>query len=265
MDKKTVLVIGAHMDDCEIGAGGLIAKAVKQGHRVVLVNVASDYSSWRTTQGREKEVRERILKKAEEIGVEKRFLGYGYQQVPRTLDAIKKIAEVAIDVQPDLTLFHNRYEPSPSDHSTVGYIAERAVRDATRVLDTYVPFSQEMYAYEVYPRNFDFVPDTFINITDVIAEVAQWPNYFDEIYAGDIHQKKDPNMKSTHGLTGPRTEIRSEVLGEEPVPLWPHGELKLYTAAFRGLQCGARFAEAYMSLDKRVLGSGLLQQIAQIR
>ena len=37
------------MDDCEIGAGGLIAKATKKGHRVVLVNVASDYSTWRTT------------------------------------------------------------------------------------------------------------------------------------------------------------------------------------------------------------------------
>ena len=28
MGKKTILAIGAHVDDCEIGAGGLIAKAV---------------------------------------------------------------------------------------------------------------------------------------------------------------------------------------------------------------------------------------------
>ena len=45
MDKKTILVVGAHMDDCEIGAGGLIIKAVRKGHRVVLVNVATDYST----------------------------------------------------------------------------------------------------------------------------------------------------------------------------------------------------------------------------
>ncbi|MBA7528565.1 hypothetical protein ES705_20752 [subsurface metagenome] len=57
MDKKTILVIGAHMDDCEIGAGGLIVKAVKKGHRIVLVNVASDYSTWSVTKGREKEVK----------------------------------------------------------------------------------------------------------------------------------------------------------------------------------------------------------------
>ena len=254
MDRKTVLVIGAHMDDCEVGAGGLIAKAVKKGHRVVLVNVASDYASWRTTQGRETEVRERVLKKAAEIGVEKRFIGYGYQQVPRTLEAIKKLAEVVIDVQPDLTLFHNRYEPAPSDHATVGYIAERAVRDATRLLNTYVPFSQEMYTYEVYPRISQFQPDTFVDITDVIGEVAQWPNYFDEIYAGTIHDPRpDP---------GPRARMWLDVWGDEPIPLRTHGEMKLVTAAFRGWQCGARFAEAYMSPDKRPVARGLLQQIA---
>ena len=51
--------------------------------------------------------------------------------------------------------------------------------------------------------------------------------------------------------------------------LWPrnttlrtHGEMKLVTAAFRGWQRGARFAEAYMSLDKRPVSRGLLQQIA---
>jgi len=248
MNEKTILVIGAHMDDCEIGAGGLIAKAVKRGHRVVLVNVASDYSSWKTTHGREKEVRERVLKKAAEIGVEKRFLGYGYQQVPRDIPTIKKLAEVVIDVRPDLTLFHNPYERAPSDHATVAYIAERAVRDATRMLDTYVDFSQEMYAYEVYPRVSAFPafqPDVFIDITDVIAEVAQWPNYFDEIY----------------GQTTPRATIRLDIHPDEEIPLLTHGHMKMTTAAWRGYQSGTRYAEAYMSLDKRAAGKSLLPKL----
>ena len=62
------------MDDCEVSAGGLIIKAVNKGHRVVLVNCASDYSTWCVTKGREKDVREKILRKAKEMGVEKRFL-----------------------------------------------------------------------------------------------------------------------------------------------------------------------------------------------
>lgn len=255
MEHKTILGIGAHMDDCEIGAGGLIAKAVKKGHRVVLVNCASDYSTWICTQGREEEVKERVLQKAAEIGVEKRFLGYGYQQVPRDLSAIKKLAEVVIDVRPDITVFHNRFEPSPSDHATVGFIAERAVRDATRLLDTYVDFSQEMYAYEVYPRISQFRPDTFIDITDVIAQVAQWPNHFDEIYAG--------NLSNPQPHAGPRAHIRLDFHGEEDIPLWTHGDMKLSTAAFRGWQCGARYAEAYMALDNRVIGRRLLQEVAE--
>ncbi|MEW6357641.1 MAG: PIG-L deacetylase family protein [Planctomycetota bacterium] len=256
MDKKTILVIGAHMDDCEIGAGGLIAKAVKAGHRVVLVNVASDYSTWQTTQGREKEIRERLLKMAEEIGVEKRFLGYGYQAVPRDLDAIKRLAEVVLDVRPDITVFHNPYEPSPSDHATVGYIAERAVRDATRLLNRYPVFSQEMYCYEVYPRISLFQPDVFIDISDVIAEVVQWPAVADRIYAESPHSKQPISSWIRATVKLPPDE-------KTEIPLWVHGHMKYCTAAFRGCQCGARFAEAYMSLDKRPLGWGLLQQIAR--
>ena len=39
-----------------LGQGGLIIKAVRKGHRVVLVNVATDYSTWCVTKGREKEI-----------------------------------------------------------------------------------------------------------------------------------------------------------------------------------------------------------------
>lgn len=254
MERKTVLVIGAHMDDCEIGAGGLIIKAVKRGHRVVLVNVASDYSTWIVTKGREEEIRRRVSKKAEEMGVEKRFVGYGYQAVPMDIEATKRLAEVVLDVRPDLTLFHNRYDASPSDHGTVGYIAEHAVRDATRLLDRYVSFSQEMYAFEIYPRISQFQPDVFIDISDVIDKVAQLPNYFDQIYAGYPPDRKTP--------AGPRAKVWLDY-HEEEIPLYTHGDMKLVTAGFRGWQCGVRYAEAYMCLDKGVVGKRLLPKIVE--
>ena len=157
-------------------------------------------------------------------------------------------------MRPDLTLFHNRYEPSPSDHATVGYIAERAVRDATRILDRYVSFSQEMYAFEVYPHISQFQPDVFIDISDVIAEVAQVPNYFDQIHAGYPPDRKTP--------VGPRAKIWLDHR-EGEIPLYTHGDMKLVTAGFRGWQCGCRYAEAYMCLDKKVIGRRLLQRIVE--
>lgn len=36
--RETILVIGAHPDDCEIGAGGTIAAYVQRGHRAIVVN-----------------------------------------------------------------------------------------------------------------------------------------------------------------------------------------------------------------------------------
>jgi len=39
--------------------------------------------------------------------------------------------------------------------------------------------------------------------------------------------------------------------------------MKLATAAFRGWQCGARYAEPYMAVGKRTIGTRLLRQIAR--
>ena len=260
MDKKTILVIGAHMDDCEIGAGGLIIKAVRKGHRVVLVNVASDYSTWCVTKGREKEVREKILKKAKEMGVEKRFIGYGYQNVPNNLEAIRKIAEVIVDVKPNIVLAHYRFETSPSDHGVVGTIAEYAVRSADTVLGgKRTIFDWEMYAFETYLRQplpySPFQPDTFIDISNVIKETVDAPNYFDELYAQSEYAK---------GWASPiHSKVKIDYLGEEEITLRLHGEMKLTTARFRGFQCGLRYAEAYMALDKKVIGKRILQEIAE--
>jgi len=247
---KTILAIGAHIDDCEIGAGGLIAKALGKGHRVVMVTMVSDFSTsgCQPVRSRPEEVSRLVLDEAAKMGVEKRFMGYGYQQVPRTLEAIKKLARIVIDVRPDITVFHNPYEPSPSDHATVGYIAERAVRDATRVLGTFVPFRQEMYAYEIYPTISQFKPNIFVDISDVIGQVVERVNFFDE---------------QIYGEARPRAKIWIDKSGEQPIPLWTHGDMKLVTAGFRGWQSHARYAEAYTALNQYPVGKRLLHQIVR--
>lgn len=251
--RRTVLVIGAHYDDCEIGAGGLIVKAAKQGHRVVLLNVASDCSTWRVTKGREKRIREQNLAKAREMGVEKRFLEFGYQQVIQNLKTLRRIAEVVVDVKPDITLFHDRneLEQAPADHATVGILAEQAVRNADTILGGLtVSYGREMYAYEVYPQR-EFRPDVFIDIGDVLKPVIETINFFRKLNAESPQAERAGHLEAT---------IKVYPGGEE-LPLTAWAELKLGTARVRGHQCGLRFAEAYRALDGRAIGNRLLEEI----
>ena len=251
--RRTILVIGAHYDDCEIGAGGLIVKAVKKGHRVVLLNVVGDYSTWNVTKGRESRIREQNEAKAREMGVEKRYLNYGYQQVTENLETLKKIAEVVVDVKPDITLFNDRNERerAPSDHSIVGVLAEQAVRNADTILGGLtVSYAKEMYAYEIDPQR-EFRPDVFIDIGDVLPSVIETINFFRKLN-GEV-----PRFQSA-GRTDATIKINP---GGEELPLTAWGEIKLCTARVRGLQGGVRFAEAYKSLDGQTVGKRLLEQI----
>src|SRR5690349_9536444 len=53
--RKTFLAVGAHMDDAELHHGGVLIQAAQAGHRVVIVTVVSDFSTWQRTKGREAE------------------------------------------------------------------------------------------------------------------------------------------------------------------------------------------------------------------
>ncbi len=185
--------------------------------------------------------------------VEKRLLGYGYQSVLFNLESLKKMAEIILDVKPDITLFHNRFERNPSDHAVVGEITEYAVRSANTLLGgKNISYGGEMYSYEVYPK-WPFQPDTYIDISGVIKETVENVDYFGrEIYAGSPYAKNSAIIQS---------KININYLGDKEISLWHYGETKLALSLYRGAQRGVRFAEAYTALNAKVLGKSLLQEI----
>jgi hypothetical protein len=189
------------------------------------------------------------------MGVEKRFLQFGYQQVTESLEALRRIAEVVVDVKPDVTLFHDRDERqrAPSDHSTVGILAEQAVRNADTILGGLtVSYRREMYAYEVDPQ-LEFRADVFVDIADVLHPVIETINFFRRLNA-------ELPLARSAGETAATMKIHP---GGEELPLTPWGEIKLCTARVRGHQCGVRFAEAFKALDGHAIGNRLLPEIVQ--
>jgi LmbE family N-acetylglucosaminyl deacetylase len=183
--KLTVLAVGAHMDDAEIGIGGILLKAVRAGHRVVVVVTVSDYRTWELTLGREEQCKKDQLALAKRIGYEKRFLDYPYHQIPADNEAKRKIAEIYVELQPDVAFVHNVDDHWP-DHANSGsaakdavlfshgYTQDRRIRRCPRVL-----------AFSAVPeQTIRFEPDLFVDVTPVMAEYMDLLAETDSLLSG---------------------------------------------------------------------------------
>ena len=128
--RKTLLIIGAHYDDCEIGARrpdlqggqeGAPRRVTQRGGQLLhLVRHQGPRGSHPPAERGSRPghgCREAL------------YLDFGYQQVMDDLPTLRKIAEVVVDVKPNITLMTDRNERAraPSDHSKVGALAEQAV------------------------------------------------------------------------------------------------------------------------------------------
>lgn len=123
--KKTFLVVEGHMDDAEIGAGGVLIQAAR-AHRVVIVTVASDFTSWAATVGREERTKRELVELAQAFGFEKRFLDGKYHQTNgHDLELKRKLADLYVELKPDVC-FISHHEDHWPDHSGSGLAAKDA-------------------------------------------------------------------------------------------------------------------------------------------
>ena len=148
-----VLVVTAHPDDSEFGAGGTVAKFVKEGREVAycIVTNGNKGSSDRTmTPERLAAIRaEEQRNAARVLGVERvTFLGYPDGEVEDTRDLRRDVSREIRRFRPDLVVCQNpnrtyNLGASHRDHRTVGGV----------VLDCIYPLSRDHLAFpELMPE-----------------------------------------------------------------------------------------------------------------
>ena len=174
-DTKTILAIGAHMDDVWYGVGGFALTAVRKGHRVVFINTVGDYSNWPTTQGREAEIKPKVRAFAEDRGIELRSLNYKYEYVPDDPECMEQLAKHCDEIAPNI-LFYQWFDDTNRDHWKTGVASAYACGHPSCFLARPARGFGQAYAYQLDAQCRNFVPGVYYDITDTLPDVlgGQW-------------------------------------------------------------------------------------------
>jgi LmbE family N-acetylglucosaminyl deacetylase len=217
---KTILGIGAHYDDCVFGISGTLLKAVRKNHRVVILALIGDYSNWKPVAGRDQELVPRSVELAKEFGIEMRFLKFASMQYEVSEANKRLVAEAISQIAPDAA-FILWPRDTHTDHEIASQLAKTALRHGDRFLPKGQPFktAARIYQFDNGPRHtIDFVPDTFVDVTDEWRHANEWLGRQMAIVR---NEKYDPTQQD------------------------PAQRAKETLAAYRGATCGVRYAEAF--------------------
>jgi len=222
---KNILVVAAHPDDEVLGCGGTIARLAGEGYRVEVLILGEGITSRDKSRGdgqerkllslkRDSRAANRVLKVHTVTFYD--FPDNKFDSVP-LLDIVKTVEKVKRSINPGIVFTHYGYDLNV-DHR----ITFQAVLTATR------PMGKEpvkdIYAFETlsstewgFHRSFD--PDCFFDISATIKTKLRAMSE----YTGEL--EKFPHPRSLRGI-----EIN---------------------AAYRGMQSGSRFAEAFRLIRMR--------------
>ncbi len=180
--EERVLVIGAHALDFLWRCGGTIAQYTQNGSQVHIINLTygergESNDLWKKDpQITEEEVIAVRRKESESaagiLGATISFMGWKDHMLFNGQERALELAEQIKVYQPTIILTHFEKDTINPDHAT----AYRIVTDAVRLSKTYgvLPHLKTLQAVKVYmfepshPELFGYVPDVFIDITDVI-------------------------------------------------------------------------------------------------
>ena len=186
-EKLKILAIGAHGDDIELACGGSLAKAVNQGHDVIMVVVTgSDSNDHKNVSIRDNGDAEKEAKAAAKIlGVSKLIiLGYEDTLVPYSADLIAKLDDIMVEHRPDIIFTHFVFD-THQDHIRTAHSTISAARRQKTIL-LYEPINPSGQGY------IAFRPQVYVDISKTIdqkinsvkAHRSQYTKYTDKWIEG---------------------------------------------------------------------------------
>ncbi|QPV61959.1 PIG-L family deacetylase [Halosimplex litoreum] len=211
MSDPSLLVVGAHPDDCSIKAGGIAAKYVEAGRDVTFLSVtdgsAGHHEDDRETVAARRERETEAV--AETLGVDYEVFDIPDGELEPSLDHRRRLTRFVRGVDPDLVL-----GPRPNDyHPDHRYTAE-LLRDTAYMLivpnvcpDTPPMDENPVFGYvaDGFEKPAPFEPDVVVDVSDAVdrkldaldcheSQVYEWLPYtfgvLDEVPDGDAERRE---------------------------------------------------------------------------
>jgi LmbE family N-acetylglucosaminyl deacetylase len=156
-----ILAIGAHPDDIELGCGGTLLKASRQGHNVFMYTLTRGGASGDPEQ-RTKE----LMQSARFIGAKRLWIdNFEDTKLSLSNELINHIEFFINKADPDIVLTHALGD-THHDH--------RAIAASTIEAGRFIP---NILAYEI-PVTRDFKPQVYYDISDVMDDKIELINIF---------------------------------------------------------------------------------------
>jgi len=157
-----ILIMGAHPDDPDSGAGGLMAILSEKGHSVSAVSFTRGELTGRMESVEENGKRnvEEALQAFQLLGAEVEFLDFIDGALWPTEEAVGKVRNLIEENGPSLVITHWPIDTHP-DHRAVGAITISAIQSSK--VDT----TPALYFYEVMSgiQSRCFIAGTYVDVT----------------------------------------------------------------------------------------------------
>lgn len=219
----SILVVGPHPDDQELGMGGTIARLVEQGHKVHLVDMTNgEPTPLGSVETRAKE----SAAAAKILGVGRTLVGLPNREVVHNLESRHKLAAVIRVHRPNVIFLPYPTDAHP-DHVAVTKIGEDARFDAklTKSNISGEPWNPKRIVYYFCTHlKMNFAPTFCIDVTDQMEKKMSAIAAYETQFPGGA------------------------------VP-----DMVKYTCGYFGGRIGTKFAEPFYSHE--VIGLGGLDQL----
>ena len=159
---KRILIIGAHYDDAELGAGGTAAKlaaAGKEVYKLTLTDNEVKESVYNRVTRREDSIRD-SARACAALGIKEisNFQQERVCQLKYSTEIMQRVEQVILEKRIDTVFVHSEFDTN-QDHCEAGKISKTAARHCNNIL---------IYQSNLYVCEKPFYPTVFFDITDYI-------------------------------------------------------------------------------------------------